>query len=53
VIIQEGSNKLGSFIKCSNGKLLMICINGGFPVQPVNVPEILEPNTNIITERWK
>lgn len=53
VILEEGSNNLGSFIKCTNGKLLMTCINGGFPIQPVRIPKIIEPESKVIIERWK
>jgi len=53
-IIEAGANSAGYYLKCSNGKLIMACINGAYPVQPVDVVRILDPKQTVtIGTRWR
>ncbi len=52
-IEEAGCNSAGYYLKCSNGKLVMACINGDFPVEPVDAPKIAVGYQSVLAiGRW-
>ena len=55
LVIEEGSNKLGSYIKGNIGTLVMDCAFGpsgiGYPTQPYGLPKFVDEK--IYIGRWR